>query len=147
MGPWAENSWDLLGQVNWPNFKEKVNCRSWALLEEKDDHFNLSWGQKDLPNYTCAVRLLGIRKGGGVSHKSWYCPGILCSGIHLCHMCMHLGEGNVSSQVWELKQDNWLKVNKDVDELSYTSDLNHLSGVLLRPSLIFRVCITSLLLT
>ena len=37
----------------------------------------------------------------------------------------------MSSQVWEIKQVNWLKVNKDLEELSYIGDLNYLSGVLL----------------
>ena len=35
-----------------------------------------------------------------------------------------------SGQVWEIKQDNWPKENKD-PELSYVSDLNHLSGTFL----------------
>ena len=73
MGPWTENSWDLLGQVNWAlfHFKEKVNCRSLssAGVEGDDDHLSHSWGQGDLPNYTCAVRLLGVRKGGGTRPK------------------------------------------------------------------------------
>ena len=32
---------------------------------EKDNHINHSWSQGDLPNYTCAERLLGVKKGGG----------------------------------------------------------------------------------
>ena len=46
-------------------------------------------------------------------------------------MSTHIREGPVSSQVWEIKQDNWPKENKDPEELSYTSDLNPLSGALL----------------
>jgi len=38
-------------------------------------------------------------------------------------------EDPVSSQVWELKQGNWL--NKDLEEPSYVSESNHLSGELL----------------
>ena len=33
--------------------------------------------------------------------------------------------------MWETKQDNWSKESKDPEELSYVSDLNHLSGTLL----------------
>ena len=46
-------------------------------------------------------------------------------------MHMHIGEGPVSNQVSEIKQGNWPKENKDPEELSHISDLNHLSGVLL----------------
>ena len=58
---------------------------------------------------------------------SWYRPRTLCSGIHLCQkMHMHIGEGPVSNQVSEIKQGNWPKENKDPEELSYISELNHL---------------------
>ena len=46
-------------------------------------------------------------------------------------MHMHIGEGPGSSQVWKIKQDNWPKENKDPEELSCISDLNHLSDALL----------------
>lgn len=50
----------------------------------------------------------------------------LCSGIHLSNkLRRHLGKGLRTSQVWRKKQDNWLHVNKDLEGLSCTSDLNH----------------------
>ena len=42
-----------------------------------------------------------------------------------------MGEGPGSGQVWKTKQDNWPKEDKDLEELSHISDLNHLSGTLL----------------
>ena len=32
--------------------------------------------------------------------------------------CTHVGEGPRAGQVWKKKPDNWLKVNKDLEELS-----------------------------
>ena len=46
-------------------------------------------------------------------------------------MGMRIGEGPGPRWVWEIKQKNWPKENKDLEELSYISDLNHLSGWLL----------------
>ena len=49
-------------------------------------------------------------------------------------------------------RDNWLKVNKDAEEMPYISDLNHLSGALFLireddHTLYLRVCISALLLS
>lgn len=41
---------------------------------KKDDHFKHSWGQGNLPNYTCSVRLLGVRKRGGARPDSFLAP-------------------------------------------------------------------------
>ena len=54
--------------------------------------------------------------------------------------------------MWKKKPDNWPKVNKDPEELSYVSDLNHLfpARLLIRKdghTLSLWVCISALLLT
>lgn len=36
---------------------------------------------------------------------------------------IHLGEGPKIGQVWKKKPDDWLKVNKTLEELSYINDL------------------------
>ena len=46
-------------------------------------------------------------------------------------MSMQIGEVPESGQVWKIKQANWPKEDKDLEELPYISDLNQLSGVLL----------------
>jgi len=46
-------------------------------------------------------------------------------------MHTHDREGPGSGQVGEVKQDNWPKENKDLEELPHLSGLNHLSGMLL----------------
>ena len=42
-----------------------------------------------------------------------------------------MGEGPGSGQVWKLKQNNWPKEDKDLEELSHLNDLSHLSGAIL----------------
>ena len=37
--------------------------------------------------------------------------------------CTHVGEGPRAGQVWKKKPDNWLKVNKDLEELTYVNDI------------------------
>ena len=46
-------------------------------------------------------------------------------------MCTHVAEGPRTRHMWERKQNNWPKVNKDLKELSYIRDLNHLFTALL----------------
>ena len=46
-------------------------------------------------------------------------------------MCMQTRDSLRLGQVWKIKQENGPKENKDPEELSYISDLNHLSGMLL----------------
>ena len=59
-------------------------------------------------------------------------PTGLCGGIHLSKkLHVHVGEGPRAGQVWKKQQDDWPKVNKDPEEPSYISDLNHLFPVLL----------------
>ena len=54
-------------------------------------------------------------------------PTGLCGGIHLRKkLCMHFGEDPKTSQMWRKKQDNWPRINQDLEGLSYISDLHHL---------------------
>ena len=58
---------------------------------------------------------------------------MLCFGIHLGQKCVHRSDwGRALGLVrCEIKQDNWTKEDKDPEELSYASDLNHLSCTVL----------------
>ena len=52
-------------------------------------------------------------------------PTGLWAGIHLKRkLCTHVGEGPRLDQVWKKNTDNWLKINKDPEKLSYIIDLN-----------------------
>ena len=67
-------------------------------------------------------------------------------------MLTRVGEGPRAGQVWKKKPDNWPKVDKDQEEVSYVSDLNHLFPALLLIrkdgyTLSPWVCISALLLT
>ena len=58
-------------------------------------------------------------------------PTMLLESI-LAKICARRpGEGPRSGQVWNIKQVNWPKEEKDPEEWSYISNLNHLSGMLL----------------
>lgn len=73
--------------------------------------------------FTCAESLLGGQKGGGAIHiiydtmrdpiKSWT-EIYLGKNLHT-----HGGEGPKSRSDVEKKPGNWLKVNKDLEELTY----------------------------
>ena len=95
---------------------------------------------------------LGVRKGGDATaySKCGHAPTGLCGGIHLNEkLRMHVGECPGTSQVWKKKQDNWPTVNKDLEGLSYISDLNHLFPALPiqdSPTVLW-VCISALLLS
>ena len=50
-------------------------------------------------------------------------PIMLCFGIHLGqNMCTQMGEDPGSGQQWKIKQDNWSKKDKDLEELFYASN-------------------------
>ena len=67
------------------------------------------------------------REGASPHNKCGHTPKGLCGGIHLSkELRTHAWEGPRIGQVWEKKRDNWPKVNKDPEGLSYISDLNHL---------------------
>ena len=42
-----------------------------------------------------------------------------------------MGESTGSSQLGKMKQDNWPKKDKDLEKLSYLTDLNHFADILL----------------
>ena len=97
---------------------------------------------------------LGVTNGGAPPHnKCGHTPIGFCGGIHLSKkLRMHVGEGPRAGQVWQKKPDNWPKVNKDPEGLSYGSDSNHLVTELLliredAHTLSLWVCISALLLT
>ena len=72
------------------------------------------------------------REGVSPHNKCGHSPTGLCGGIHLSKkLYTHVGVSLRTGQVWKKKQDNWPKVNKDLEELPYISDLNHLFTVLL----------------
>ena len=59
-------------------------------------------------------------------------PTVPHFSIHLGQkMGMQIREGAGFGQVRKIKQDNWPKENKDLEELPHLSGLNHLSGTLL----------------
>jgi len=63
-------------------------------------------------------------------------------------MCAHPGEGPRAGQVWKNKPDNWLKENKNQEELTYISDLT--TSLLHYPhlfSLGVHLCLASILTT
>ena len=97
---------------------------------------------------------LRVKKKGAPPHnKCGRAPTGLWGGIHLSkRLHTHVGEGPGTSWVWKKKQDNWPKVNKDPEGLSYISNLNHVFTVLLLireddRTLSFWVCISALLLS
>lgn len=64
----------------------------------------------------------------------------------------HGGEGPKAGQMWKKKPGNWLKVNKDLEELTYINDLTtpSLHSSLFRETphtLSILVCISGLLLS
>ena len=69
---------------------------------------------------------LGLKREGTPPHNKCEHASIdLYGGIHLRRkLHRHLWEGAWISQVWRKKQDNWPKVNKDLEGLSHISDLN-----------------------
>ena len=83
--------------------------------------------KENFPVCTCTGRLLGGQKGRGCYPiMSGHAPTVLHGGIHLNkELCTHLGEGPRTSQVWIKKRENWPKVNKDLEELSYIVDFKH----------------------
>ena len=91
---------------------------------------------------------LGLKREGTPPHNKCEHASIdLYGGIHLRRkLHRHLWEGAWISQVWRKKQDNWPKVNKDLEGLSHISDLNtsRLCSSSLRTPL--QVCISALLL-
>ena len=105
-------SWALLKQryVPTPEVKERLPC---LRMCKKD-----SWGPK-------REEISPYNKGG-------HAPIGLYVGIH-CSKKLHtyLREGPRTSEVWRKKQDNWPNINKDLERLSYISDLKHLSTALL----------------
>ena len=49
----------------------------------------------------------------------------LCTGIHLGEKIrLKMEKDPRTGWMWEKKQDNWLKVNKDLEELPHVSDLS-----------------------
>ena len=48
----------------------------------------------------------------------------LCTGIHLGEKIRLKMEDPRTGWMWEKKQDNWLKVNKDLEQLPHVSDLS-----------------------
>ena len=80
----------------------------------------------------CRKAFGGLKRGGAPPPSKCGRVSIgLCGGIHLGNkLHRHLGKGLRTSQVWRKKQDNWPHVNKDLEGLSCTSDLNHLLTVL-----------------
>ena len=137
--PWAKNSWDFLCWVNWALLLFDVWRRKLTGGAE------LCWSEKIIWQHQS---LLGSRRPPQLhklgktprGQKGRGCQVIIsfanlpinpCSDIHLGQkMCIQIREGPVSGQVWEIKQDYWPQENKDLKELSYISDLNHLSGML-----------------
>ena len=72
------------------------------------------------------------REGGQATISLANLLATLCFGIHLGQKCACRSEEPPrSGQVWKIKQVNWPKEDKDPEELSYTSNLSHLSGTLL----------------
>ena len=97
---------------------------------------------------------LEVKRERGATHdKCGHIPTSLCGGIHLSKkLGTHVRECPRTGQLWEKKQDNWPKINKDPEKLSYVSDLNHLFTALLlgredTHTLSFWVCISALLLS
>ena len=74
-----------------------------------------------------------------LDQKGWGCqaiisldklPTMLCFGLHLGQKCpCRSGEGPGSGRVSKIKQDNWVKEDKDLEKVPYVSELNHLSGM------------------
>ena len=107
--------------------------------------------KENFPVCTCTGRLLGGQKGRGCYPiMSGHAPTVLHGGIHLNkELCTHLGEGPRTSQVWKKKRENWPKVNKDLEGLSWMTDLNHVLTVLLIQDthILLWECISALLLS
>ena len=80
-------------------------------------------------------------------------PSSLYFELHLgWAVHVHPEKGPKVGQVWKKKPDNWLKVNKDLEELTYINDLTtpSLHSSLFRETphtLSILVCISGLLLS
>ena len=132
MGPWTENSWGLLGQVNWAlllfdTSRKKLIAGAelcWS-TKIKGPLQSLLGSRRSPQLHMCSKTPRGQKERGAPGHnKSWYHSSILDSEIHLCQeMSTQIRQYPASSQVWEIKQDNWPKVCKDPEELPYISEL------------------------
>ena len=59
-------------------------------------------------------------------------PHSLWAGIHLeKESCRRVAEDSRADQVWKKKPDNQLKLHKDLEDLPYTNEFNHLFIALL----------------
>ena len=108
--------------------------RIWVLLwyERKRAHISHSWGQGDLPPYTCAEKFLrGQRREGAPGHNT-FCqlPRDPHAGIHLGYkMCVHTGKDPEPDQIWtqsQTKQDDWPEETQK--NCPHISDLIHLKS-------------------